>query len=921
MKKASKITRYRHDEVRKNNPDVGIVDSKNIPLAKSKKWTYDPHLDPMLVWTGKKERESFNVDTVPLHVNERIDPLTIISGAAKKTENQFQPNLFDVSFKNLPKEKELEFYQHEKNWSNRLIAGDSLIIINSLLQKEGMRGKIQMIYFDPPYGITYGSNFQPFASKKASVGGSDKAENISSEPETIKAFRDTWELKTHSYLSYLRDRIYLGRELLKDSGSMFVQISDENLHYVRMVMSEIFGEKNYCAVIPFRKKQGRTAGSTLPEQTYDFIIWYAKDKKKMKYNQLWLDREVSGQLHYCKGYEKISLNKDQKEEVKKVFSSKRRKKLSFMVTAEKIFETTPLSTVRRTPEAFFDFPYMGQSYPHPSQGWAVSFEDLKKLRRMDRLAASENRLRLKRYCSEGRDKTKLTAIWSDTPNVRKAKYVVQTSDVPIQRCMLMTTNPGDLVFDPTCGSGTTAYVAEKWGRRWITCDTSRVAVTLAKARLMTSYYKYWILASPEEGVGGGFNYEQSIEVTASVITQNKEVDNIYKKMHPKISTELENLNKSLVTTVSSFVPNCGKRKGESLDFSKGDILEEWEVPLVSPEDWPTSARKILEKYNAQREAMFDKINQSIRKNAKQHSLYDSPLSDESRLRVSGPFTMESVPTPMVTGPDGLDESEIIYRTQLREELKKNGIRVRGGQNLIIDSVKEMEGAKYAHATGIRGGGGGGGRFVASFCSKYVTLDRLHVGKAIDEIRSLRPQPDIVAFCAFSIDADVPDLCKRLEWGDTKIILVQMDSDLLTDDLKKRQSSNDSFWLVGQPDISVECEDDHWIVKLNGFDYFDPIQSKLIGGGKNRIAMWYLDTDYDGRSIMPRQVFFPNASSEDGWRKLAQVTSDIIDSEQLEKFHGTVSIPFKDGKYRRIAVKVIDDRGIESMKVINLEGNL
>ena len=706
MKKERDITSFRHIKVRVNNPDIGVLDSKNNPLGQSANWKYDPYLDPSLSWAGKKEKESFYVDTVPLHVNERVDPLSIIANALKKKEGKTQGDLFHSSFENLPLDKALEFYQHDKNWANRIIAGDSLLIMNSLLLKEDMKEKIQMIYFDPPYGINYGSNFQPFSSKKPVVG-EDKDENLSSEPEMIKAFRDTWELKIHSYLSYLRDRIMLGRELLNEEGSMFVQISDENLHYVRTIMSEIFGEKNYCAIIPFRKRQGRTGASKLPEQTHDFIVWYAKDKENMKYNQLWLDKPMTRKLHYYHGDKKITLDDKQQDEFRKAFCSQNNRRVSFVEDISEVFEHVPLGKTHTSKKNIFELDYMGDEYPSPKHGWATSRENLDRLARLDRLVPLQTSVEFKRYCLEG-SKTRLTSIWSDTTGVTGAKYVVQTNDLPVQRCILMTTDPGDIVLDPTCGSGTTAFAAEKWGRRWITCDTSRVATTLAKSRLMTSLFDYWALANPESGIEGGFKYEEMMEVTASIIEKNEEIDEVYELVHKGVSEALSDLNEALKNHPPlSIKPHRGKRKGMQIDFKNGELLEEWEVPGTAPDDWSADAKKALVRFHSERQQMMSAINFSIRENARKHTLYDRPTVDPSRLRVSGPFTLESVPAPVVSRADGGSEDEIVHRDCWRSELEKTGIREIGGKILGVEHIEEMQGTKYLHAVGRLEGGGGG----------------------------------------------------------------------------------------------------------------------------------------------------------------------------------------------------------------------
>jgi Adenine specific DNA methylase Mod len=463
------IQTYTHkDKERLNNPPVGLVTPETDREEAKKRYAYDPHLDPQLVWAGKAEHTSFEVPTVSLHVHERIEPRTIIEALRKRNGNGPQQySLFAAPEENPPIRQAIEFYKHKHNWTNRLIAGDSLLVMNSLLEKEGLAGQVQMVYIDPPYGIKYGSNFQPFVNKRDVKDGKD--EDLSQEPEMIRAFRDTWELGIHSYLTYLRDRLLLARELLADSGSIFVQIGVENLHRVREMMDEVLGQKNFVSQIAFQTTPYATSNFLAP--VYDSILWYGKDISKLKYRQIFLRKEDLGKIDAYRFLE--SPNGD-------AFRTLTKEELqdnSLIPKGWKRFQSVSLISQGATSSPQ-EFEFEGRKWKPPANShWKVTIEGLEKVKNANRIFATENSLRFKSYLTDF-PVTILHNIWTDmiTGSFTEAKqYVVQTNPRVVERCISMTTDPGDLVLDPTCGSGTTAYVAEQWGRRWITCDTSRVA--------------------------------------------------------------------------------------------------------------------------------------------------------------------------------------------------------------------------------------------------------------------------------------------------------------------------------------------------------------------------------------------------------------------------------------------------------------
>lgn len=965
------VLSYRHPDRRKNNPEVGLVNEASDPEQPKTAWSYDPHLDPALQfdsaraqaeklienalagddpkamrhaleelrrmsspylqWTGKAERTTFEVDTVSLHVHERIDAMSILSAVSKRQGKKgdkpssagIQPSLFDAPFESVPLRTALDFYKHDRGWANRLVAGDSLLVMNSLLKKEAMAGQVQMIYIDPPYGIKYGSNFQPFTNKRDVKDRSDA--DLTQEPEMIKAFRDTWELGIHSYLTYLRDRLLLARDLLNETGSIFVQISDENLHHVRELCDEIFGAENLLGQIVIQKTGGFTKKTlSLIE---DYVVWYAKDKGSVKYRDL-RDHTVfpeAGDNYYRRLLLKDGswryLNSDESEDPSKTASLGR------------IFRHGPLNSdgPSSNPKPFS---FQGINFHcNPNRHWTVDPETgLSRVARSGHIFQIGNDVAFKLFWDFNPAKP-LNNLWLDTQsggfNSEKV-YVVQTTNKVIERCIQMTTDPGDLVLDPTCGSGTTAYVAEKWGRRWITCDTSRVAVTLAKQRLMTASYDYFELRYPNEGLKGGFIYKTVPHVTLKAIADNTEIDAIYDRMHPAIGAALNGLNAALTKEAPAKAFNIlgGARKGQELALGeKGVGLLEWEVPFEFPESWPASARKAFDDFHTARQKMQAEMDRSIATNADNETLYDKPEISKNKLRITGPFTVEAVPFPTVLSLDEQDSQGTQMEADAavarsgatsrqhawRDELLKAGIRGKGGQLLKFAELEVLPGAVCLHASGHLDSGE---RVVVSFGPEHGALEQRQVEHALREAGELFPLPKMIVFCAFTFD---PEAAKDIDAvkGITAL-KAQMNTDLLTEDLKKARSSNQSFWLMGQPDVHLhQTKDGKWQVEVNGFDYFDTVKGELVSGGKGKIAAWSLDTDYDGRSLFPHQFFFPMAGKDDGWMKLKKDIRAELDESLLKHFTGTVSLPFEAGENRTVAVKIVDDRGIESLKVMKL----
>lgn len=844
-----KIETYTHPgKKRANNPPVGLVTpDTDKDAATQKTYAYDPHLDPALQWAGKSEHTSFDIPTVSLHVHERIDPRSIIEAVRKKNGTNFvQGSLFASLEENPPLREAIEFYKHAHNWSNRLIAGDSLLIMNSLLEKEGMAGKVQMVYIDPPYGIKYGSNFQPFVNKRDVKDTKD--EDLTAEPEMIKAFRDTWELGIHSYLTYLRDRILLAKELLHESGSIFVQISDENVQLVRCLLDEILGPNNFMSLISFRTKIPLNA-AFLPNIA-DYLIWYTKDRQKIKFRRLFTPRQAGPDTQFSEAMLPDGTIVDpmilDNEEAK---------------TKARYFTLIDLMASGYTESCHFEFTLHGRkATPNPATSWKTSPQGMERLILANRVRWQKT---VPRYVFFADDYPvmEITNQWTDTQGASGKIYAVQTATKVIERCILMTTDPGDLVFDPTCGSGTTAVVAENWGRRWITCDTSRVATTLAKQRLMTSAFDYYQLARPPEGVSSGFLYKTVPHITLGSIANNQEI-----------------------------------RPGMSAAS----------------------------------------INESIQRSAEQEILYDQPLLQRTTIRVTGPFTVEAVPAPYVKPLDDIQSAstdlppdssmtrsgETLRQDEWRQEMLKTGIRLKGGQRIEFSRVEPLPGTRWIHAD-AETKDAKPERVAVVFGPEHAPLEQRHVALAIEEAQSLVPKPKKVVFAAFQFDPEAAKDIDEMNWPGVTLLKVQMNADLLTEDLKKKRSSNESFWYIGRPDIELEQitkGDDKGKYRVNvlGFDYYDTRSGKIESGGQDKIAMWLLDTDYDGRSLFPTQVFFPMATEKEGWAKLAKNLKAEIDEDLIQAYRGTVSLPFQKGKHGRVAVKVIDDRGIESLRIEALD---
>lgn len=815
------VDSYMHDEMRSGIPKAGRGFDDTEPET-IHTYSFDPHEDPKLDWTGKSESDSFDVPVMSLHEHERITPHKALIPAMKKPEQEIQLSLFpDASPVEMAREQlnAIDAYNHSENWRNRMIAGDSLIIMNSLIQKENMRGTVQTAYIDPPYGIKYGSNFQPFVNKRDVKDKAD--EDLTCEPEMIRAFRDTWELGIHSYLSYLRNRLLLVRELLKDSGSVFVQISDENVHLVRCICDEVFGRENFVTMIKFTKS-GKNPSKLLGSTT-DYLVWYAKSKDAVKYRQLFVERKPGTPSFEVYKYVDVD------DGTVRTLTPEELQDRRFLLEHRNFQYDTLLSSgaiSNSTEPVIFE----GEKfYPPKNNHWKTTIEGMKNLIKAGRISKSGKVLRYKRYMADS-PMMQLDDMWNDTGGTSDMRYVVQTSTKVIQRCILMTSDPGDLVLDITCGSGTTAYVAEQWGRRWITCDTSRVAIAIARQRLLTAEFPYYKLAEPSKGINAGFVYKTVPHVTLKSIANN-------------------------------------------------------EPP----------AREIL---------------------------YDSPEIDRTKTRITGPFSIEALPAPAVLSPDEAanfndDVNESSKQSDWREQLLASGITGRHGERIRFSRVEMKTGSRYLNAEAYTDEDNPRKAYVC-FANESSLMDSRRVYNAFNEASALNP--DFLIFSAFQFDPEASSLIQQYSTTQNiKMLIVQMNPDLLTEDLRKKERSSQSFWLVGQPDVKLmKTGKNKYKVRVIGFDYFNVKTNKVESGEANNIAMWLLDTNYNGMYMMPSQIFFPMEGKSGGWSSLEKSLRAIIDDELIEHYRGNESIEFEAKDGQKIAVKIIDDRGIESMRVIIAE---
>ena len=879
-------------------------------------------LDPQLVWRGKdsQDRSDLVVQAPPLYIQEKVHPKVLIDDLRQRTragqqESEVQTDLF-ADFNGLPDDNaRTEFYQHDANWSNRMILGDSLQVMASLAEREGLRGKVQCIYLDPPYGIKFNSNFQWSTTSRDVKDG--KAAHITREPEQVKAFRDTWRDGIHSYLTYLRDRMTVARDLLTESGSIFVQIGDENVHRVRALMDEVFGEDNFVSQISFSKTTG-FSGSHL-SNVADHLLWFAKNLVRVKYRQLTSTKHpgATGATAYRK-LQSLPGNFGQFEPTR-------------------LGTSADLTSQGASANSNQLFTFQGTKKVPPSGlHWKTTVPGMERLDKAGRIFRVGNTLRYLRFLDDF-PVIPFTNNWTDTGIAGFAAdkmYVVQTLPKVVERCILMTTDPGDLVLDPTCGSGTTAYVAEQWGRRWITIDTSRVALALARARIMGARYPYYLLADSAEGqmkeaeiaqtapshqptygnVRHGFVYQRVPHITLKSIANNSEVDVIWERFQETLEPLREQLNQALEQQ-----------------------WDEWEIPRDAEESWPIDTRRLHEHWWQQRIARQKEIDASIAAKADYEYLYDKPYESRNTVRVAGPFTVESLSPHRVLGVDendelihGVVEARLGYgpiqdfTSMILENLKSAGVQQSHREDRITFTVltpwpgdlvcaegRYIEGGADREET-VAGPEKRAGIFIGP---EFGTVARADLVQAAREAGDA--DFDVLITCAFNYDAHASEFDKL---GRIPVLKARMNADLhMADDLKNTGKGN-LFVIFGEPDIEIldaklDAGDEQIQVKVNGVDVFHPQTGEVRSDGPDGIACWFIDTDYNEESFFVRHAYFLGAS--DPYKSLKTTLKAEINEEAWTTLHSDTSRPFPKPQSGRIAVKVINHLGDEVMKVFRV----
>ena len=975
------ITAYSYPNAkRKNNPSAGLAPEGKVKEAPKVVFQYNPHLPPVLrfdptgksdklpelleeaktrqltpdeiqmladalqnrqpwlEWAGKQESPTCEVDPVALHIHERVSAQAILRVAAREDVTR---SLFADPEQEY--REAVQFYQHDVDWSNRLILGDSLQVMASLAKREDLAGKVQCIYMDPPYGIKYASNFQSEVGKR---DVKDKPEDLTREPEMIKAYRDTWTLGVHSYLTYLRDRLFAAKDLLTDSGSVFVQISDENLHRVRAVMDEVFGPENFCATIAFAKT-GSFAGKLL-SVNYDFLLWFAKDIHQVKYRQIYslrVERTEGGTYTWVEFKDGLirRLTNTEKE---------------FGVDG-RCFRAADISGQGESKSGAYPINFEGLDFlPSKGRHWSSSKEGMSRLAQAEKIIAQGKTLAYKRY-EDNFSVMPLNHVWNDTilGTFSDKWYVVQTGELAIQRCLLMTTEPGDLVLDPTCGSGTTAYVAEQWGRRWITTDTSRVALAIARQRLLTSKFDYYTLRDPNEGVGGGFIYKTVPHVTLKSIAQNPALDPISAEWEPVLDGKLETLNvaqdsvtQELRQTLSHKL-ELKKRKRDKADpvtdadvrrwkLPLGDIgWQHWEVPFDTDPDWPQDLQDALADYRQAWRAKMDAVNATIAARADQEELVDQPKIERGKLRVCGPFTVEGVrPSEEsidLDGPiDALDEeletfggdgagkletvpSAVVnaeaYLDKMQRLLRTDGVRFPGNIVQKFDTLQPVGGGDVLNAEGEWTTEAGSRRVAVAFGPEVGAVSTEMVSDCLR--MALRRGYDDLVLAGFSFDGSAQALIQEDPNPRVRCHMAHIRPDVVMTDLLKDSPGAQLFTVSGLPRVKLNLMGSgEFTVEMQGVDIYDPVKNSIVSAGAGQVAAWFLDSDYDGGCFCITQAFFPDPKA---WEKLSKALSGVVDADRFAALSGKTSLPFPVGKHKRAAVKVIDPRGNEVMRLLDL----
>jgi adenine-specific DNA-methyltransferase len=865
-KKKTTVEAITHEDTRVNIPTADSVSlvSDSIKAPIQLKYPRDPSLDPQLVWKGKDEQDSEDlaVEAPPIFIQEKVDPRVLIENLRVKPLAESDPelSLFD-DFDGLEGMETVEYYQHDANWSNRIILGDSLQVMSSLAERENLRGQVQMIYIDPPYGIKFGSNWQVRASKREVR---DNVDDASREVEQVKAFRDTWELGIHSYLTYLRDRLIVSRDMLTMSGSVFLQIGDENVHLVRLLMDEVFGAENFVAQITVRKTMSSSTEGI--GRVCDYLIWYSKEKPSMKTRKLYIQQTLGGEA--MSTYKTLEFS----DGTTRPLTQAELSGLDPLPEKSRVYGSAPLTSARPAGAGdLYEYEYEGLIYTPGKGTWKTDKRGMDRLAAARRILSSGNRLYYKRYLDDF-GLFPIANVWSDMLSwaMPDKVYVVQTRREIIDRCMLMTTDPGDLVIDPTCGGGTTATAAELWGRRWITIDSSRVAVTLARQRLMNLALPYFKLR--DNGVTGfqsvrnGFEYAEVPHVMLSSISNNPDI--------------------------------------------RADM---------SPEELRTA----------------------ITLGSEKEFLYDKPVVDASKIRVSGPFTVESLSPHRAIVEDSVtpqselqaifDPSQKSFESMLLENLVTSGVQNgRKSERFEFESFQPAAGQFISAELFAKSNHVNNGRIAVSIGPRYGTVGVDLIKEAAREaVRGQGFSTLLVLGFAFdpqaleAVSEFAPADMNGYEVGEAKsignlnILLVRMNADLaMGEKLLKKSKAANLFTIFGEPDVGVPQKSvDGWTLEINGFDVYNPITGDVRSGSATDIAMWMIDTNYNGESFFVRHAYFPGG--DDPYKKLKAALKADIDEDAWASLNSTTSRSFPTPTTGKIAVKIINDYGDEVMKVIEI----
>jgi adenine-specific DNA-methyltransferase len=1004
----TQVQDYRHEsEKRKNLPPAKIAAEGVIPAVPKVRYEYNPHLSPMLrfdqhgqadelpellvkakhraltndeakllaealrkhepwlEWTNKREAKHFEVDPVALHIHERVSAQAILKVARRQ---DVQRTLFGDPEQEY--HEAVQFYRHDVDWTNRLILGDSLEVMSSLAKRENLAGKVQMVYLDPPYGINFARNFQTEIWKRPDMG-TTRDRDMTREPEMVKAYRDTWQLGIHSYLGYLRDRLYVAKELLAQSGSVFVQMSDDHIHRVRQLLDEIFGGANFISQIQVQKT-GTQTGEFLVQNS-DFVLWYAKSRPLARdaYHQLYTDRPTD------------KLRSDQGTGDDGGWSPD-------PMTSDGFRQTTTV-----------DFSFQGRRYhPGVNRHWGVEPAKLRRAASAERIVSQRDQIRFKKYFADY-PVTPLGPTWDDVGGARGKQYVVQTTPKVIERCLLMSTNPGDLVLDPTCGGGTTAYVAEKWGRRWISIDTSRVAVAIARQRLLTETFERYRVQGEKTYAGTGnrlgvdprpgLAYKRVPHITLQSIAHNESLDDVFAKHDPLLVQLLEKCNAALTKLPEGVRHICqqklllkqkekGKRAITEADQRRWLLPPEnrgggserskrqkdytvdlefagwyhWELPWDTDDDWPEEIQQaVSECRKAWREKMAE-VNACIAANADQEELVDRPEVVKGIVRVSGPFTVEAVQPPemsvgdtdVVASPmveDGLFDGEPgqmatfelrpvesfadtqnipAYLEKMIRLLKTDAVTFPNNRVMKFSRLEPIfaENGAGLHAEGrwqsarqADDDPEGAPNVCVVFGPQYGPVTAKQVEEVVRPANRAGYEDLVIA--GFSFDGAAQAVIEEAG-ADGRIRLhmahIRPDVNPGMDGLLKEQPGSQLFTVFGQPRTCLKGPDDNgqYVVMMEGVDIYNPVDNSITPTKADKVAAWFIDGDYDGRTFCITQAFFPDPSA---WDKLARALKGVVDKDRFEALSGTSSLPFPAGQHKCVAVKVIDPRGNEVMR--------